>query len=84
MTNEWIARRHLRSREEHSIIGGFVITDNHNPIVLIWEGLVEEEMPMLWENWQDIQNGYQVYFTQHELQQRHERIGKWASVYTGL
>lgn len=62
----------------------FTISDNLQPISLMWESKIEEAMPILRDNWIELQAEYQVYWTSCEIRQRKERIKKWANVYTNL
>jgi DNA-binding helix-hairpin-helix protein with protein kinase domain len=62
-----------------------VIRDNLERITLNWDAeVVQEEMPILRANWIELQAEYHVYWTSCEMQQRNERIKKWANVYTNL
>jgi hypothetical protein len=78
--NEWLKRNHLKSRTDYS----FGIRDNMNPIVLVWENEVFDEMPVLHQKWGTLQVEYQVHFGQCEMKQRNERLMKWSNVFTNL
>lgn len=60
------------------------IRDNFERTGLIWESEVNDEMPILRENWMEVQACYQAYLTECEIGARIERAKKWQNVYTNL
>lgn len=78
--NKWLDRFLLRTRADYS----FTIRDNYEPVTLVYESEVIDEMPILRANWVEEQANYQAYWTQCEIQQRNERFVKWSNVYTSL
>lgn len=46
------------------------ITPNYDPIALVWEEEVFDEMPILRDNWIELQNNYQVYWTECDIKER--------------
>ncbi len=77
--NKWLKKNHLKQ-----IDYSFTICDNYHPIQLTTYDAVFEEMPIIRSNWTELESSCHCYWNQCELQQRNERLKKWANVYTSL
>lgn len=43
---------------------------NHVRVALVWDNLYEKEMPILRENYMDMERGFRIYLTESENAQR--------------
>ena len=70
MQNHWMKKHLNRTYAEQSFF------DNHNPIVLSWEGLEDQQMmPIIRSNYTEMQATWAVYVTGLELE-RMESYGR--------
>lgn len=69
MENFWLKRNKEKDRFRSRQYWG-EIKNNYAPVALVWDSLYEEEMPILRENYMDIEQGFRIYLTESENAQR--------------
>ena len=70
MQNHWLKKHLNSSHREQSIL------DNYGPIVLTWNDIGNYEMPIIRENYVEVQTIWAVYMNEAENLERMESYGK--------
>ena len=65
MQNFWINKNRERDRFQSRQYWG-EINENYAPVELVWDDIYEEEMPILYRNYADLEAVFHIYLTELE------------------